>query len=777
MSFKSGYKVETGAVVPSSLRNGRTASPSLSTLALGVSAALLGSPVMAQSSSDEPIVLDTLQIEERAIDTNPYTEPGAPYKANVSGDQRRVKPIAETPATISVLTQTQIKESGKSDLREVLAAQPGVTLGTGENGNAFGDRYIVRGHEARSDVFVDGLRDPGMTTRESFATEQVEITKGPSSTFAGRGSSGGAINSITKQASSEYNFNHVEAALGSDDYRRVTLDSNNRFSDSFAVRANVLHTYEDVPDRAPASRERNGVALSALWHASERVNLTADYYYLEAQDAPDLGTYIVSGGEPVDDLPVYLQQQDFLESDVETFTLRLDTEINDQLNFTNATRYGTTDNGYVVTGARGTNRDESDPLAPGAATIGLSTHQGWQEVEYFVNQSNLYLDTQIADRNHQFVFSLEYSDMNVVNGVFDVENTGTTNCITAGRRGANPNYCIIDPNGAAVAGIDTLMGRQITRGGFDSDYNIDTISVAVMDTIELSDRWSVFLGLRLDSFDYQNNVVGRGATEPTAYEYSDELWNGHVGAAYNLTDNGNIYLTYSSATNINGGESDVGGNCGYGGICGGIETIALSEPEQVSNVELGTKWELMDGKLLATASVFQITKDDIMEGEDYSVVGTLNTGKNRVQGVEFSLVGNLTDRLSTQFGVATMDSEVLASVNPDNIGKRLSNFADDSLFLQMKYQASSKFAVGGSVTYSSEQFPGQPYAAAGDTYKVPGYTVLDMFASYEFSDKISARLNVGNLTDEDYYLASYRSGAFTYIGDARRADVSVKFEF
>ncbi|WP_156494572.1 TonB-dependent receptor plug domain-containing protein, partial [Erythrobacter sp. HI0019] len=77
----------------------------------------------------------------------------------------------------------------------------GVTIGTGENGNAFGDRYIIRGHEARSDVFVDGLRDPGMTTRETFAVDQIEITKGPSSSFAGRGSTGGAVNSITKKAS------------------------------------------------------------------------------------------------------------------------------------------------------------------------------------------------------------------------------------------------------------------------------------------------------------------------------------------------------------------------------------------------------------------------------------------------------------------------------------------------------------------------------------------------------------------------------------------------
>jgi catecholate siderophore receptor len=97
-------------------------------------------------------------------------------------------------------------------LRAIVAAQPGITLGTGENGNAFGDRYVIRGQEARSDVFIDSLRDPGMTIRESFAVEQVEITKGPNSSFAGRGSSGGTINSITKRASSEYQFNKAMSA-------------------------------------------------------------------------------------------------------------------------------------------------------------------------------------------------------------------------------------------------------------------------------------------------------------------------------------------------------------------------------------------------------------------------------------------------------------------------------------------------------------------------------------------------------------------------------------
>jgi catecholate siderophore receptor len=220
----------------------KTAFPSRKTaLAICVQTVLLGATANnAIAQESDAIVLDALQIEERTIDTNPYTEKSAPYKAKISADSRHVKELADTPQTISVITQTAIQDSGKTGLRDILAAQPGITLGTGENGNAFGDRYIIRGHEARSDVFVDGLRDPGMTTRESFALEQVEITKGPSSTFAGRGSTGGAINGVTKQASTEYDFNKISAGLGTDNFGELTLDSNHKINDDTAVRLNLI---------------------------------------------------------------------------------------------------------------------------------------------------------------------------------------------------------------------------------------------------------------------------------------------------------------------------------------------------------------------------------------------------------------------------------------------------------------------------------------------------------------------------------------------------------
>ncbi|MBS0608429.1 MAG: TonB-dependent receptor plug domain-containing protein, partial [Proteobacteria bacterium] len=210
-------------------------------LADGVAVALLPLSAMAQQAGTPAPAhtLPAVTVQEQAIDPNPNAEVGAPYKAKTSADTRYTRPLAEIPQTINVITKSAIDDSGATDLKQILAAQPGITLGTGENGNAFGDRYIIRGQEARSDVFVDGLRDPGITIRESFAIEQIEITKGPNSTFAGRGSAGGAVNAVTKQATLDYDFTRVSAGVGTDNHHRVTADMNKVFSDQFALRANA----------------------------------------------------------------------------------------------------------------------------------------------------------------------------------------------------------------------------------------------------------------------------------------------------------------------------------------------------------------------------------------------------------------------------------------------------------------------------------------------------------------------------------------------------------
>ncbi|MXP41631.1 TonB-dependent receptor [Altererythrobacter soli] len=787
----------TGVVRPASLRRPTTA------MALGLTAALMANPAAAQdaeSAEAEEVELGTLRIEDRTADVNPYTQEGAPYKARVSGDPRRVKPLSETPATITVLTETQIEESGASDLRDILDGTPGVTVGTGENGNAFGDRYIIRGEEVRSDVFVDGLRDPGMTTRESFAVEQIEITKGPSGTFGGRGTSGGAVNSITKQASTDYNFNKVELGAGTDEYWRAALDSNFRLSDSAAIRANLLYSSQDVPDREPADRERWGAAVSALLTPSESVRVLLDYYHLAAEDSPDLGGYLppptgtegnVTRYAPWHDVPAYLQDEDFMESEVDTFTGRIFFEPSENLQVINSTRYGTTENGYVVTGLRG---GAYDPATGNYAALTLSTHQGWQEVEYFVNQLNAIGKFATGSMQHTLIVGAEYSDQQVRNGVFQVTNTGTPNCGTS--------YCLTTagPDRTVVAGdIGSLLGRQITRGGEDSNWQVETWSFYLMDTVDVTPWLTLHGGVRLDNFDYSNTItaLSRPVGDPlrtTEYSYGDTLWNGHAGVVVKPHEEGMVYFSWGTARNINGGESDLGSSCGYGGICvpgDGTSTAGDGRPETSTNFELGTKWDLFDDRFMVTAALFRTTKDDVFEsvGTGYEPGGSLNTGKHRIKGVELGLVGNITPQLSGQIGATFMDSEILrtsaaAPAGETYVGKNLSNFANNHFTGQLRYQATEAFAFGGTATYKGAMYTGQPDSAPSYnftlntyTYKVPSYWTFDAFASYKLSSNIAARVNVTNLSNENYYVAGYRSGHFLYKGDERRATLTLTGRF
>lgn len=784
-------------------------------LAFTLSAAMIAGPLHAQTPEDTAddetgeVQLETLQIEDFTADSNPYTQPGAPYKAQRSGDPRRVKPLAETPATISVLTEQAIEESGETDLRDILDNQPGITVGTGENGNAFGDRYIIRGHEARSDVFVDGLRDPGMTTRESFAVEQIEITKGPSSTFAGRGSTGGAINSITKQASTDYDFTKVDLGIGTDDYYRGTLDANFRLSDSAAVRVNGLYAYEEVPGRNFSDRERWGVAASALLTPTDTLRILLDYYHLTADDMPDLGGYVprptgtgpsdVTVYDPWDEVPNYTQEEDFLQSDVDTVTARVSWEVGPDITLLNATRYGETSNAYALTGLRG---GAYNPATGTFAPLTLSTHQGYQEVDYFVNQFNALGRVYTGDLFHQLILGAEYSDYNVKNGVFSVAFNGARNCAAGNPPPAVPNnFCITDGTRNVLFDEDAihqLTQRDFTRAGFDSDWSVETWSLYVMDTVDVNEWLTLNAGIRVESFDYRNLV---GLTTKTLYAYSDTLWNGHAGITVKPHEEGIVYLTWGTSKDINGGESDLGGSCGYGGVCVSTDvSIADGLPESSTSFELGTKWDLFDDRFLVTAALFQITKSDVFEsapggapsgpnpgdtgGNDYTPIGALNTGENRVRGVELGVVGNITEELTAQVTGTIMDSEILESNVPTTIGLALSNFSEQQFYAQLRYQATPAFALGASATYKGEMFTGQPDSAASYdnalevyTYRVPDYWTFDAFATYRINTELQARLNVSNIANEDYYLAGYRSGHFFYKGDERRATFTLTGRF
>jgi catecholate siderophore receptor len=180
-------------------------------------------------------------------------------------------PPVDIPKTITVVAREQLEAQGATSLRDAVRGVPGITINAGEGGALPGDNFNVRGFSASSDVFVDGVRDVSGYARESFNLEQVEVTKGPSSSVNGRGSTGGAINMVTK-APHLREARSADIRLGSADQRRATVDLDQPLESlglrHAAVRLNAVTSDGGVPGNDVVRNETWGVAPTASGRCS-----------------------------------------------------------------------------------------------------------------------------------------------------------------------------------------------------------------------------------------------------------------------------------------------------------------------------------------------------------------------------------------------------------------------------------------------------------------------------------------------------------------------------
>ena len=220
---------------------------------------------------------------------NPYANPNAPYKVEQSASPKLTEPLVNTPKTITVVPKEVLQDTATTTIRELAREIPGVTLGFAEGGNAFGDRIYIRGFDARGDIYVDNIRDPGNTSRETFAVEQIEVYKGPTGVVAGRGTAGGALNIITKKPYDDRNFYNLSTMFGTDGTRRVTADVNQVITPGIAFRGNLLYHESGVAGRNEVEDERWGGAFALAIKPSENFKVTIDYYRLRTDGLPDFG--------------------------------------------------------------------------------------------------------------------------------------------------------------------------------------------------------------------------------------------------------------------------------------------------------------------------------------------------------------------------------------------------------------------------------------------------------------------------------------------------------
>lgn len=98
-------------------------------------------------------------------------------KTDAAASPKYSQPLLNTPQTITVIPQALIRDRAAATLRDVLRNSPGITFQAGEGGGGLpGDQnFSMRGTSARNSLFVDGVRDTGSYTRDSFNLQQVEV--------------------------------------------------------------------------------------------------------------------------------------------------------------------------------------------------------------------------------------------------------------------------------------------------------------------------------------------------------------------------------------------------------------------------------------------------------------------------------------------------------------------------------------------------------------------------------------------------------------------------
>ncbi|MCM3870866.1 MAG: TonB-dependent receptor plug domain-containing protein, partial [Pyrinomonadaceae bacterium] len=266
------------------------------------------------------------------------------------------EPLLNTPQTITIIPKEMIEQQGATTLRDVLRNVPGITVTAGEGGTPAGDNLTIRGFSARNDVFVDGVRDIGPQSRDPFNLEQVEVVKGPSTAYTGRGSTGGSVILVSKVPSLRPAYGFT-LDLGTSRTKRATADLNFPLArlglgDHSAFRLSLLAHDAGVAGRNVVENERWGVAPSVSFGLGQATRLNLSYFHLQQNNISDYGIPWVPATNnvlvefrdrpaPVPRETFYgFRSRDFEKMRSDLATVRFEHDFDDNLSLRNQFRYG-----------------------------------------------------------------------------------------------------------------------------------------------------------------------------------------------------------------------------------------------------------------------------------------------------------------------------------------------------------------------------------------------------------------------------------------------------
>ena len=680
-------------------------------------------------------------------------------------------PLVETPQTIRVIPRAAIEEQGATTLSEALRNVPGVTMQAGEGGgasNTVGDMFTMRGFDASNSLFVDGVRDDGLISRDVFNLEQVEVFSGPTGSDVGRTNAAGYVNMTTKAPGLGAN-RAVTLMYGSNDSVRGTFDVNQQltmgrpgtFFGNSAVRINALWQDGGVAGRDHVERESRAIAPSIAFGVDTRTRLSISGQVMRQDNVPDYGLHgaasplgaltptAVLAPTPVDQSNFYGNPDvDFDKAKQDNVTVRLEHDFRPGTVLRNQTRYNTATREAVVTAVTGAWPATAATAPPGIPTVQASRQGSFRENTIVSNQTSLATAVATGALRHDLNLGLEISSE-------DYHAPGRTGF-------GDPRF--LDLHNPDVS--TPVVNMNVVPSGAETDGTSDTVAFYVFDGVDLGSRVRLNGGVRAERYTTKSHVVS-AAGAVTDLDGDGTLVSAKAGLVYRVNRFGNLYLSYGSSLTppgssnfqLNANESN--------------QNNPNVEPQRSTNYEVGTKWDVADGRLMLNGSVFFTENTNVIFVVDNTTIPPIfnQDDGQKVKGVSFGAVGRPVSFWDVMLNLEFLDSEV-ASQNTATNGNQLVRTPKFAGTLWTTLRLAHDIRIGGGVRHTDRVF-----INAANTIAVPSYAVADALVEVPVGPRLVVRLNVNNITDKVYIRSINNNGQRYNPGTPRSFLLSTAFRF
>ena len=683
----------------------------------------------AVEAVDTPVTeLEPLQI--RATATNdPITKKD--YVApNAVSATRSDTPIHDTPVAVQVIPRVIMDDQQVVQVKDAVKNVSGVMPAPYQ----FYDGYVIRGFDTGSNVYRNGLRQNSFGDQQTANVEQVEVLKGPAAVLYGRIEPGGLVNVVTKKPLAQPYYS-IQQQVGSWDFYRTTADATGPITDdgSLLYRVNLAyqknHSFVDYLDN-----KNIFITPMLTWRPSDNFELNLEFEY-QRKEYVHYGTN--GGGVPaIGNRPADVRRSLYVGNpsisvnhpneqnrNYTGFDWKFD--FND--NWSLKHRFGYTDVDYETHYAGAASGSTAFNETTGVLK---QTLQGaFQDRKAYATNLDLTGKFNTGEIQHNVLLGVDYLRLK-------------QNYYGLGLSGINIALPSIDIFNPVYPNSEAILNSTPDNSFFvRKEY---WTGVYFQDQMAFAEKWHLLLGGRFDDANHGTGSDYRvGGNLNTAWSKlamrHDSAFSPRVGLLYQPMPWMSIYGNYVESFGANNGVDAAG---------------KAHDPQEGKQKEIGVKTEMFDGKVTATAALFEITKTNLLTRDPNNLAVTIPIGEARSRGIELDITGKISEKWSL-IASASIDS---AEITKDNSvvnreGKSLPGVPLRSGSVWAKYDNGSETEglSFGAGLYLRGQREGDP----NNTYQLPGYGRVDAFAAYKFkalgAKVATAQVNVNNLFDKKYF--------------------------